>query len=353
MMESKMVYAPIYITTLCRDKHFIREMESLKKNSWASYTDIYIAVDYPLNDDHWNGYRRIIEYLNEEDFSVFASFTVIKREKNIGSSKNSKLMRDYILEKYDRWIYAEDDLEFSPNFIEYMDKCLMEFYDDEDVLAINGYSYPIEWCCHDGASAIRQKWTCSTWGIGHWKYKYTEVREKIISGYLHNCFDIVYKDGRLNKLLRGRYFDYITYALATDKGGLHVRPTDVAMSIYIGIEDTYVITPIVSKVRNYGFDGSGMYCENINKKHANNSLSYNYDQQPIDCNTSFVIDLETEDENVKQNKMLLNSFICVPVLYRVRGHLMLICYRVIGQERTCKLYQSLKKKYNKIRKFLR
>jgi len=36
-MEKK-VYAPMLIPTLCRDQHFMRCIESLKKNTWAKYT---------------------------------------------------------------------------------------------------------------------------------------------------------------------------------------------------------------------------------------------------------------------------------------------------------------------------
>ncbi len=36
-MEEK-VYAPMLIPTLCRDQHFMRCIESLKKNTWAKYT---------------------------------------------------------------------------------------------------------------------------------------------------------------------------------------------------------------------------------------------------------------------------------------------------------------------------
>ena len=73
-----MKYAPIYIPTLCRSEHFIRLMESLRKNTWAKYTDVYIALDYPAKDSQKDGYNKICEYL-KEDFTEFASFNLIKR----------------------------------------------------------------------------------------------------------------------------------------------------------------------------------------------------------------------------------------------------------------------------------
>ena len=45
-----MIYAPVLIPTLCRADHFIRCLESLKKNTWAKYTEVYVAVDYPAKE---------------------------------------------------------------------------------------------------------------------------------------------------------------------------------------------------------------------------------------------------------------------------------------------------------------
>ena len=56
-----MKYAPILIPTLCRADKFRKCIESLKKNKWAKYTAVYIALDYPLNDTHWCGYNEICE----------------------------------------------------------------------------------------------------------------------------------------------------------------------------------------------------------------------------------------------------------------------------------------------------
>ena len=174
-----MKYAPIYIPTLCRDAHFIRGLESLKKNGWAKYTDVYIALDYPAKESHWEGYRKICGYLENGDFSVFAGFFVYKREKNIGSLANIDSMRDELMEKYDRWIMAEDDIEFSPVFLEYMNKCLDLFENDPEVFAVNGYTYPVSFKISEGSNAVKQFATVSEWGIGYWKDKYLIARDRI------------------------------------------------------------------------------------------------------------------------------------------------------------------------------
>ena len=111
-----MVYAPILIPTLCRDEHFIRCIESLKKNSWAKYTQIYVALDYPIKATQWSGYNKILDYLTG-DFSEFAGMNVFKRTHNYGAHDNVVDARNKLLEEYDRFIYTDDDCEFTSHFL--------------------------------------------------------------------------------------------------------------------------------------------------------------------------------------------------------------------------------------------
>lgn len=124
-MDKAMVYAPVIIPTLCRDKHFIRCMESLRRNPWAKYTEVYVGLDYPAKEEHWAGYKVIDEYLNGS-FPEFREVHVFRREKNVGAAGNSNMLRAEVYKKFDRYIYLEDDLEASPNFLEYIDKSLKE-----------------------------------------------------------------------------------------------------------------------------------------------------------------------------------------------------------------------------------
>ena len=64
------------------------------------YTDVYVALDYPSKETHWEGYNKIREYLKGE-FPEFASFNVIAREANYGSARNMRELRNDILKKYD------------------------------------------------------------------------------------------------------------------------------------------------------------------------------------------------------------------------------------------------------------
>jgi hypothetical protein len=74
-----MKYAPIIIPTLCRFEHFKRLIVSLKRNSWARYTDVYVGIDYPPIQRYRQGWEIICNYVDNGSFEEFASFNVVKR----------------------------------------------------------------------------------------------------------------------------------------------------------------------------------------------------------------------------------------------------------------------------------
>ena len=334
-------YAPIYIPTLCRDVHFIKGLESLKKNGWAKYTDVYIALDYPAKESHWEGYRKICEYLENGDFSAFAGFFVKKREKNIGSLENIDSMRDELMEKYDRWIMAEDDIEFSPVFLEYMNKCLDLFENDPDVFAVNGYTYPVSYRISEGSNIIKQFATVSEWGIGYWKKKYITARDRIQKDYLRSCFPYAAKSGILDRMVHSRRCDYINYALSRNTDPLYTHMTDISMGIYINMNGMCVISPAISKTRNHGFDGSGLYCGKIEHPTGKHSMDFDYANQEIDMSES--IDIIPDTINAyDENKKRVGDFLYEPPGRTRKVQVMYLVFKLIGQKGCSGIYTILK-----------
>ena len=334
-------YAPIYIPTLCRNAHFIRGLESLKKNGWAINTDVYIALDYPAKESHWEGYRKICDYLDNGDFSVFASFNIIKRDRNIGSLANIDSTRDMLIEKYDRWIMAEDDIEFAPVFLEYMNKCLDYYENDPDVFAVNGYAYPVSYSHSEDSNVIKQYATVSEWGIGYWKKKYLDAQQKIENGFLRDSFNFADHAGTLESMVKSRRFDYINYALSGNDDPLYTHMTDVSMGIYCNLTEKCVISPIVSKTRNHGFDGSGLYCGKIENPKGEHSMDLDYGSQVIDDSETFEI-VPDREESFEENKKRLDAFLYESPERDCKIRAMYRMYQLIGQKNSARIYRTLK-----------
>ncbi len=337
-----MVYAPILIPTLCRYEHFVRCVESLKKNTWARYTDVYIGLDFPSKASHWDGYNKICEYL-QGDFLEFASFNVIKRTENYGSGRNMSEMRDDIIKKYDRFIRTDDDIEFSPNFLEYMDKCLEHYENDDSVIAVSGYSYPVNWKVSEGSNVFLENFVVPMWGTGFWTDKFLKARHQIAEEkVLINKFSAL---GKYRKSMTDAcYLDYVNDFLSLKPYWLY-SISDISMRIYCAVEGYNTVSPVVSKSRNLGFDGSGVYCQAIDQTtNGNDANTYNYARQGIDESNAF--DIQPDSENtVKKNRDLMNEF--DKRSYRVlqKAAFKLFIYRLLGK----KLYSKLLARKNKLK----
>ena len=142
MLNKIKKFAPVLIITLNRDEHFINCVNSLSACMHADKTDLYIALDYPSKENHWEGYNKILEYL--PTITGFNSVNVIRREHNYGIEKNYFDAVDFVFEKYDRLIFSEDDNLFSDDFLNFMSSSLDVYKDRADVFSVSGYNYPID-----------------------------------------------------------------------------------------------------------------------------------------------------------------------------------------------------------------
>ncbi len=272
-------FAPVLIPTLDRYEHFRRCVESLSRCAHANKTDLYIALDYPANDSHREGYNKIKEYLNE--ILGFKSVNIIKRDKNFGATQNFTDASEQIFQKYDRIIFSEDDNEFSPNFLDYINKGLDKFENDPRVIAICGYIYPFEKSINSEYKYFYGK-AFSAWGYGSWKnkplhsepYSSSELNIFLKSRFIKN--KIKYYDERKLYLIK----DYLKY---------NINPYgDRSVVIDILVNDKYCIFPTLSKVRNYGHDGSGIHCGIMNNdiyelQNIDDDLIFDYyPETPID-----------------------------------------------------------------------
>ena len=83
----KTIRTAILVPTLCRNKHLEKCLNSLMKNQWAQYVDLYIGLDYPAKDSHWPGYQEILK-LMERDYSMFRIFKLFETHANYDAFNN-------------------------------------------------------------------------------------------------------------------------------------------------------------------------------------------------------------------------------------------------------------------------
>ena len=266
----KKQFAPVVIPTLCRYEHLKSCLESLASCSYSEETEVYICIDYPKYETHRDGYNMICNYLDSVKLP-FKHLYVIKRTENLGEWGNLlSIYKDVIFKKYNSWILTEDDNVFSPNFLEYMNYQLGLYEYDSTVFAVNGYSFPLDY--NYKGQCTYKTYMFSPWGCGFWTSKFYIDTEEEADGYLKNAktaLKIFFKSSYLFETLVSMRYNGKFYG-------------DAVLRARCMINGLTCITPVVSKVRNCGYDNSGLNCQDDGGAHLAQSIDRNIHYSHLD-----------------------------------------------------------------------
>lgn len=310
-----MKYAPVIITTLNRFNHLKQCLESLEACTGAEFTDVYVALDYPPSDKYVDGWRKNDEYLKmKEQNNGFRSLVVYRREENyyFSGKGNGKTAINDLPPSVDSYIFTEDDNIFSPNFLEYINKGLTLFKHDKNVFAITGYSLynKKSEINTDGYTVYKNSSFFSAWGYATWVNKYYMGENLHYSKY-------AFMSKRVLKRVQS-IPDSFRYMMLALKAGANRPETDCYKTLRCRIYNMHTISPIVSLVKNIGWDGSGLHCKSDEhpERYLNiatdNSTTFDYVLAPDDISRQ-ISDTITKDytngDEIKKWMILLYWFI--------------------------------------------
>ena len=254
-----MTIYPIIIPTLNRYDHFKECVESLSKNTHADKTELIIGLDYPPDKQYEQGWQAIKEYIPK--INGFGKVTVFQHRENLGPAKNTQTLSKYALSKYDAYICTEDDNVFSPCFLDYINKGLERYKNDNTILAISGYMQPVNFGdIPNGGTVMRLK-SYPAWGIGIWKRSRIEIDTVMQDHYMK----YVCSHRRLLLKMKTHLRSLYQLIFWTKYNPLLDRKCDFTIGCYQIINNKYTIVPIQSLVRNMGYDGSGENCGSLEK----------------------------------------------------------------------------------------
>ena len=268
-----MQFAPVLIPTLNRYEHLQKCLGSLSQCTWADQTEVYVALDYPPSEKYIEGWKKNKVFLENCGDMGFKKLHLIEREENYGFGGNGKLgnlgeLVHDIRQEYETYIISEDDNVFAPAFLDYINKGLEKFKDDEKTIALCGYRYfaNIQYAEN---TYFRQNVDLSAWGIGRWTsrkfplYTYHDFR-KLLS---FRSFVKVYRRSGIEKAI---------YFLNCCHSKWDGRMIDMAQSIYLILNDLYEIMPTVALVKNIGMDDTG-----VNFNHMPSEIKEKFENQEI------------------------------------------------------------------------
>lgn len=295
-----MKYYPVFIPTLNRYDHFKQCVESLSRNTHADKTELIIGLDYPPSEKYVVGYNKIKEYL--PTIRGFKKVTIFERPENYGPGKNWGELQKYAFDHYDAAIASEDDNVFSPCFLDFMNKALEYFWDDNRVRSVSGYLGPQFY--GKLKTPLLFSFDNNAWGLGLWKHKDIDSDISDI-----NIFkDILFSFSTSWKVFKASpaiFLLLIGMVKSEKKWG------DVSWSTLNIINNTYQLRPSFSFVRNIGHDGSGLNCSDCDVFLQNQVIS---DEKNF--NESFSSVTNIKDNVVKH--LLFNHLMPNGVLKKIR-----------------------------------
>ncbi len=293
-----MRFAPIVIPTLHRYEKLVACLESLSQNTWADQTEVFVSLDYPPSERYVDGYERIKEYLKSIDILGFKDCHIYYQTENLGAKANGMFLVNQIAQIYDAYILTEDDNVFSPCFLDFINKGLELFENDNRVCFLCGYA-PERNIVAEGNN-ITANCYFGTWGYATWIKKHLKINEEVS----RENFRKILKNPNLCKKLYSerpdlfRYFFEAAMSEPKDVGSIYggylypdgrISYIDHTLGPIMCMDELCTIYPAFSLVRNTGVeDGSGdhtyIWSDRLYSKQSisdEKTFDYNFDEKAL------------------------------------------------------------------------
>jgi len=271
--------APVAIFAYNRPWHLNVTLNSLKNCYGASSTHLTIFIDGPRKNSDLRKIKSCIKIskLYENDFK---SLMIFPSEKNKGCASSILDGIEKIFLQNETVIVLEDDIQVSPQFLNYMNKSLDLYKNKENVLHINAYNHEINTKRIKDAnlrSVFLPIMFC--WGWATWRDKWLKMSENPLSNDPFYLIDTISLKERYNFNLQGsqKWWDQVD---ANARGDMDTWA--IFWFAHIFKSKGLCLTPIISLTRNIGFDGSGTHSggfTNITK--LNNTPIKNFPNQYV------------------------------------------------------------------------
>lgn len=137
--------APIAFFVYNRPDLTLQTLQHLSRNAEAAESVLFIFCDGPRSgaaESERLRIQQVHEVIGQQQWCK--EVQIIKSDKNNGLANSIIRGVTKVVKEYGKVIVLEDDLSVSPYFLRYMNDALTMYEDEEKVLAIHGYLYPVK-----------------------------------------------------------------------------------------------------------------------------------------------------------------------------------------------------------------
>lgn len=236
--------APIVLFGYNRPKHTQKCLESLSNCDLANQSTLFIYTDASKAPEDFEKVQKVRKIIRSKKWTKEAN--IIERKENYGLAKNIIEGVSEVINEYGKVIVLEDDLVVSKGFLKYMNEALSLYENEEKVMNINAYMYPLgidlpETFFYNVISS----WGWATWARA-WKHFSPDTQElwdKLRENDKIHHFDLNGSNTFRNHLERNLGGELNTWAIKW------------YASVYL--QQGFCLNPRQALVRNIGFDDSG------------------------------------------------------------------------------------------------
>jgi glycosyltransferase involved in cell wall biosynthesis len=250
--KETMVLSPIALFTYNRPLHTRRTVESLRRNVLAEESELFVFSDGPRSGSDREKVEAVRTYIR--NITGFKTVRLIERETNAGLAQSIISGVSEIVGKYGSIIVLEDDMLTSPFFLRYMNDALEFYKNEERVISIHGYLYPLRASLPE--TFFLRGADC--WGWATWKRGWDifepdggKLLRALKAGRLESSFD-----------LNGAY-PYTRMLRKQARGTVNSWAIRWHAAAFLARKLT--LHPGSSLIANIGLDASGAHCSPTNR----------------------------------------------------------------------------------------
>lgn len=267
-----------------RPDHTEAVLEGLSRND---IEHLYVFADSPAKEGEKSQVEKTRNIVREADF---CDIDLIEREENLGAEESFIEAYDHIFARHEKGILFEDDDVPAGDCIQYMDSCLEKYSENEKVMNVHAYGPPID-IPEDYDYDVYFTWRSGSWGQATWKSAWEKFERD------PSLLDRVQSDPNFRKKVKRAGRDLIPMLRQEVEG--EIDSGAVWWSFTLIRNEGVSVNPVTSKVKNIGFDGTGVHSGTSN--HFNVEIDRHTNTDEYSFPSSVVIN---EDINYQYNKFI-------------------------------------------------
>ena len=244
--------APIIVFCYNRADHLCKTLGWLQANKHAAESTLYVFCDGPkanATDEQIKKIEATRAVVDEMAVKpAFKEVHVLKRTENLGLGTSIITGVTEVINKHGKAIILEDDLETSPLFLDYMNKCLDHYENRNSVFSVSGLSrpHPERFYPQDYPYDVYVSLTHHPTGWATWADRWAQV------DWNANAYDIMKDQPEMIAALRRIEYSDWEAIKEIHEQGKNLWSARFALAHFVNYAVS--ICPIVSYINHIGWD---------------------------------------------------------------------------------------------------